>query len=256
MNLSLILATALAATPLVTIPAPEARQGAAVDTRFAYAIDDSRIAKYDRRTGAKVAEWAGDPALHPHVNSCVARKGKLVCAASNFPKTPMLSRVEIFDAETLTLKRTIPLGRLPGSLTWLDWHDGAWWAGLANYDGRGGEPGRDHRTTLVARLDGKWRVTATWTYPDGILERIAPMSISGGAWGSDGRLYVIGHDRPEIYVLEAPRPGRPLRHVATIDVPIHGQAIAFDPAAAGVLFGIDRGNRAIVGMRLPGVAER
>src|SRR6187402_810935 len=40
-------------------PAPEANQAAAADDHFLYAIDSTRIAKYDRQTGARVAISAG-----------------------------------------------------------------------------------------------------------------------------------------------------------------------------------------------------
>ena len=49
-------------------PAPEARQGVAVDAGFIYAVDNAQIAKYDRKTGAKVAHFKGDPVKFPHMN--------------------------------------------------------------------------------------------------------------------------------------------------------------------------------------------
>ena len=50
---------------------------------------------------------------------------------------------------------------------------------------------------------------------------------------------MTGHDLPEVYVLEIPRIGNELRHVATAQVAIEGQAIAFDRSRPGVLYGID-----------------
>jgi hypothetical protein len=232
-------------------PAPEARQGVAVDASSFYAVANSTIARYDRKTGAKQAEWTGDPKRFPHLNSCAVVGGELVCADSNYPQTPMRSWVEVFEPTRLTHLRSIPLGEQPGSLTWVDRHDGAWWAGLANYDGRGGAPGRDHRATRLVRFDDRWRLVRSWTFPDSVLERMKPTSASGGAWGADGRLYVTGHDRPELYVLSVPAKGEVLVLEGTIGLPFGGQAIAFDRSSRNVLFGISRADEAVLAVRLP-----
>lgn len=108
-------AAVLALSPAKVIsrfPAPEADQGVAVDARFIYAVDNSRIAKYDRATGAKVDHFKGDPAKFPHLNSCAVIGAELICAGSNYPATPMQSRVEVFDPVRLIHLRTIPqIGR-------------------------------------------------------------------------------------------------------------------------------------------------
>jgi len=254
--LELLAAAVVALSPareVSRLPAPEAGQGVAVDARYIYAIDNSRIARYDRRSGRKIGAWTGDPERFPHLNSCAVIRRELVCASSNYPKTPMSSSVEVFDPVRLTHLRSIPLGHQAGSLTWVDRKDRSWWACFANYDGRGGEPGRDHRFTTLVRFDDRWRAQASWTFPPEVLDRFAPRSSSGGAWGADGRLYVTGHDRPEVYVLEAPKGGGVLKLVATIAVPIEGQAIAFDRRGRDTLFGISRARREVVGMTLPPV---
>ena len=235
------------------LPAPEASQGVAVDAGYIYAVGNSEIAKYDRKSGRKVAAWTGDPHQFPHMNSCARLGAELVCASSNYPTTPMASSVEVFDPARMTHLRSIPLGHQAGSLTWVDRAQGAWWACFANYDGRGGEPGRDHRFTTLIRFDDGWRATESWTFPDEVLARMAPRSASGGAWGADGRLYVTGHDRPEVYVLQVPKAGSVLELLATIPAPIEGQAIAFDRGQPGVLFGISRAQREVIGMKLPPV---
>ncbi|HEY0650392.1 hypothetical protein [Phenylobacterium sp.] len=241
----------VSAQTLSRLPAPEANQGVAVDGAYVYAIGNSEIGKYDRATGQRVAQWAGDPATFPHLNSCAVIGVELVCASSNYPATPMSSTVEVFDPVTMVHLRSTPLGRQPGSLTWIDRKDGAWWACFANYDERGGEPGRDHRFTTLLRFDDRWRVTGAWMFPKSVLARFKPRSSSGGAWGADGRLYVTSHDQPEVYVLDIPRIGNELKHVATIEVAVEGQAIAFDRTRPGVLYGISRAKREVVEMRLP-----
>src|SRR3546814_8779330 len=49
----------------------------------------------------------------------------------------MTSSVEVFDTRTMEHVDSFSFGILRGSLTWLDRHDGAWWAGFANYDNDG-----------------------------------------------------------------------------------------------------------------------
>jgi hypothetical protein len=258
-----LLADTAAAEPVATapaevvrsLPAEEARQGVAVDAAHVYAIDNARIGKYDKRTGRKVGAWSGDPALFPHLNSCSVLEARLVCASSNYPATPMTSSVEIFDPETLDHVGTVSLGPGTGSLTWVARKDGFWWATFANYDERGGDPGRDHRSTVLVKFDDDWRRVSAWLFPQTVLARFAPKSSSGGVWGPDGLLYVTGHDARELYVLALPEAGGTLRHVATIPVATPGQAIAWDDAQ-GRLWGIDRAERTLVEMRLPSVAAQ
>lgn len=237
------------------IAAPEAGQGVASDGTHVYAVDNSTIAKYRSADGVRVAEWRGDPVLYPHINSCTLAGRELVCAASNYPALPQTSAIEIFDPGTLEHKRTVSLGMTPGSLTVIDRHDGHWWAVFANYDGKGGQPGRDHRHTLLARLDEDFRPTRGWSFPESVLSRLSPRSASGASWGPDGRLYVSGHDLPEIYVLSLPEGGSVLIHEATIPVASHGQAIDFDPRDPALLWSVDRASRTVIASRVPG-AER
>ena len=234
--------------------APEATQGVAVDRRHFYAVANSRIAKYERTSGRKVAEWRGERARFPHINHCAVLERALVCAASNFPATPMWSAVEIFDPKRMVHLRTVALGRQVGSLTWIDRKDGAWWAGFANYDGRGGEPGRGHQYTELVKFDDDWRRLESWVFPPSVLASFAPTSSSGGAWGEDGLLYVTGHDAAEVYVLRLPKGGAVLDHLATIDAPINGQAIVFDRSGERLLFGIRRPTGEVVEMLVPPVA--
>lgn len=233
------------------IAAPEAHQGVAAGGRAVYAIDNSQIARYDKASGGRVALWRGDPHRFKHINSCTVRLRQLVCAASNYPDVPMASRVLWFDAKTLKLQRTLPLKPGHGSLTWLDWHQGSWWAGFANYDGKGGEPGRDHRQTVVVRYTARFAEQAVYRFPERVLERFSPRSASGGVWGSDGLLYVTGHDRPEAYVLRVPAAGTTLEHVKTLATPTGGQAIAWDPVEKRTLWSIERRSAELVASRVP-----
>ena len=234
------------------VPAAEARQGVVADARHVYAVSNAEIGRYDRRTGERTGRWQGDPQLFTHMNSCTIVAREMVCAASNYPSTPMTSSIEWFDLRSLKHVRSRSIGPGRGSLTWLEWHDGSWWACFANYDGRGGEPGRDHTRTVLVRYDGRFVEQESWLFPETVLERLAPYSSSGGAI-RDGLFYVTGHDRPEVYVLRLPEAGSRLVHLATIPVTTPGQAIQWDKAESGTLWSIDRKARELVQSRMPEV---
>jgi hypothetical protein len=228
----------------------EAGQGAAAAGDVFYAIVNTRIGKYAKSDGAKLAEWSGDPTLFVHLNACLVQEARLMCAHSNYPHVPMASSIEVFDPDTLAHVESISLGEQIGSLTWIDRRDGAWWALFANYDERGGQPGRDHRNTTLVKFDDQWRRMESWMFPPSVLERFAPTSSSGGGWGDDGLLYVSGHDARELYVLALPEAGSVLRHVATVNVEFEGQGWAWDRTANREIWSIASG-RSVVATRVP-----
>jgi hypothetical protein len=80
---------------------------------------------------------------------------------------------------------------------------------------------------------------------------MAPMSSSGGGFGPDGRLYMSGHDLPELYALVIPPGGGVLDHVETIAMEAEGQAIDWDESQPGTLYGITRRTREILAMKVP-----
>lgn len=238
------------------MPAPEARQGAASDGEYVYAIDNDRIGKYRIADSQRVAQWQGERRLFPHMNSCTVVEAELVCAASNYPAVPQTSAIEFFDSASLRHVHTVSLGFGPGSLTALDRHDGKWWAVFAHYDGKGGEPGRDHRYTMLARMDDDFRVEQSWAFPAAVLERMAPYSCSGLSWGADGMIYATGHDRPEVYALKLPDAGSTLELVATLGIASPGQAIDWDPRVPGRIWSIDRAGSAMVASEMPQAKDK
>lgn len=244
------------AIPEKRIAASEARQGVATDGEFVFAIDNSDIGKYEIASGERVAGFKGEADSFPHMNSCTVVEEALVCAASNYPHTPHRGRVEFFNASDLRHQRTVELPDNPGSLTVFDRHAGHWWAVFANYDATGGVPGQDHTATQIARLSDGFTIEQSWTLPPTVLARIAPKSISGGVWGSDGLFYVSGHDKPEIYVLALPESGSVMRHVGTFATASFGQAIALDPHSPQRMWSIDRATKSMIASRLPSPGER
>ena len=232
--------------------APEARQGVAVDERYFYAIGTREIGKYDKTTGKRVAKWReseGGPIIH--LDSGVIVDGKLYCAHSNYPGIPMTSSVEIWDAATLRHVGSHSFGIRWGSCTWVDRHDGHWWAAFAHYDKLKAKGLTDRGTewTTVVKFDDDWRELEAWVFPRELLRRFVPMSNSGGSWGPDGLLYTTGHDRPELYALRLPRAGSVLELVAVLPAALRGQGIAWDRSDPGVLYGIDRSKRQVIVFR-------
>lgn len=223
----------------------EARQGVGVDADAFYAIDNTVIAKYDKKTGALIARWEGGAGRSAvHLDSAAVVDGRLYAAHSNYPAWPMTSSIEVWDAATMKHMESHSLGIERGSLTWLDRDaDGVWWGAFANYnrvfDKSPVAYGNKYNTQLV-RFDPNWRVAEAWTYPDALVERFDDMSNSGGSWGPDGKLYITGHDNAELYVLELPAMGSEMKWVGTIPAEIAGQGIAFDRSRPGVVYGIIR----------------
>jgi hypothetical protein len=228
-----------------------ATQGATVGPNDVYAVRNFEIIRFDKKTGEERARWIGDKARFPHINSCALIAKELVCGSSNFPASPHISSVEFFDPMTLAHRRSVALGMGTGSLTWIDRHDGAWWGLFANYNESGKEAPRDQTWTTLVKFDDQWRRTEAWGLPKTVLERLAPMSASGGGWGPDGRLYLSGHDRPELYALVIPPGGGVLDHVETIGMEAEGQAIDWDESQPGMLYGITRRTREILAMKVP-----
>lgn len=229
-------------------PAAEATQAVAVDDEHFYAIANSRIGKYRRSNGEKVAEWQATEEFDlRHLNSGIVIDGKLYCCNSNFPNFPEVSSVEVFSTATLEHIDTHSFGIYEGSLTWIDRRDNSWWAVFAHYSEKVNENqfAKPHTYTSLVQFDNRWRRVAGWIFPDSVLERFAPHSCSGGFWGPDGKLYCSGHDLGELYVLSIPKAGSVLKHERTIAAPITGQGIAW-PTQGSVLYGINRPKRLVV----------
>jgi hypothetical protein len=223
----------LQAALLRTYDAFDANQAVAVDDDKFYAVDNRQITIHSRRSGQPLLQFSGvsgGPIIH--MDSGAVYRGRLYAAHSNYDDSPMTSSIEVFDARTLQHIGTQSFGIDRGSLTWIDRHDGTWWAGFANYDvvpdGQTAPYGQTNSTQIV-QMDDRFQVLAAYTIPQAILDRIRPMSNSGGSWGPDGRLWLTGHDLDEAYVMEPPKAGSVLRWIATVKLPgVEGQGIAWD----------------------------
>lgn len=249
-----LLEPALVAQTVSRISAPEADQGAVIDKSFVYAIDNSVIAKYDLGTSEKVAAFIDTERLLRHMNSCLLFDGDLMCANSNYSQLPMGSSVEIFDPKDLEHLESHSLGLMDeGSLVWFDAVRDGWLVGFAHYDGERGTGFKDHSYASVVTMDRDWRRTGGWLFPDQAMARMAPHAASGGAIGPDGLLYVLGHDRPEMYVFAKPLRGPVLQQVAVIAVEAEGQAFSFAPDGSRRIAAVDRREGYVLLIDLPEV---
>ena len=217
-----------------TLAAPEAVQAAAADRQFVYAVSSTQVAKYDRKTGQRIAVSSG-PATH--LNSGFLWKGKLYCAHSNYPRKPEQSEVKLLDIETMELRALKDFGNFGGSLTWVIRRQGHWWCNFARY-------GADNGQTFLVKFDDEWREQARFTYPSEVIRQLGTYSLSGGIWRGDS-LLVTGHDDPVLFELKLPKQGSVLQFVGKHKAPFTGQGIADDPLTGG-LVGIHRAKRQII----------
>ena len=239
------------ATEIRRIPAAEANQGVAADADFLYAINNHAIGKYDKKSGEQVAHWECENAKPLiHLDSGVVYGGVLWCTHSNFPGVPMTSSIETWDTKTLEHASSYSFGISAGSATWMDLYAGSRYVNFAHYRTDADEADRDPRWTTLIQYDNEWRQRQAWVYPAEVVSKLGVMSISGGVFGRDGRLYTTGHDNPEIYVFSFPKGGSTLVLEETIPMPMHGQGIAFDPVDPTLFYGIDRPKKEIVVTRI------
>ena len=250
-----------------------------VDDLYFYAVNNTVITKHEKATGVEVARW--DPQDNPliHLDSGAVIDGLLYCAHSNYSEWPMTSSIEVWDTETMEHIGTHSFGIRWGSCTWIDRHDGYWWATFANYNKMKSRPDPENpngydvmpgsgekrisvkapygykRNTTMVQFDNNWKPIEAFILPDEILstEKTSDMSNSGGSWGPDGYLYLSGHDLPEVFKVKLPEAGSILDLVETVplasvenpqtidELSIRGQGIAWDRSGEGVyLYGIIR----------------
>lgn len=223
-----------------TLPAAEAHQAAAADDKFIYAIASEKIAKYDRKTGERIAISTGEA---KHLNSGFFLDGLLYCAHSNYPRLPEQSEIRVLDPATMKLTISKDFGNFGGSLTWAikKEKDSDWWCNFARY-------GSVNAETFLVRFDDQWKEQGRWTYPPEVLQHIGAASISGGVWqrvAAEDELIVTDHDHQVLYRLKVPTEGKVLEFIRREKAPFSGQGIAHDPVTKG-LVGIDRAKKEIL----------
>lgn len=239
--------------------ADNAYQAVAVGQDAFYAISNVRLTRHDKNTGRALQQWDDGSQLNSplsHLDSGVVLDEKLYSAHSNYPGWPMTSSVEVWDMGNMQHIKSHNFGVMLGSFTWLDRYNGSWWGAFANYDivQRGmTKPYGETRNTVMVQFDDDFEVLQSWSLPAEILRRMSPMSNSGGSWGSDGYLYLSGHDDPEIYVMALPEAGSELDWLATVRLPgLNGQGIAWDRSIDdSILWAILRSTRQVLKIEMP-----
>jgi arylsulfatase A len=216
--------------------AAEAHQAATADGEFVYAISSQAIAKYDRKTGFRIATSTGKA---QHLNSGYAWKGKILCAHSNYPNMPERSEIKQLDPVSMRLTDFHNFGDFGGSLTWVVRDSQGWLCNFAKY-------GSDNAKTFLVRFDDDWQELQRWTYPPEVVAKWGTYSTSGGIWRQQ-RLWITDHDHGRVDILRIPSDDGVLVSVSDgeVTVPFTGQGIAEDPLSGG-LIGISRARRKII----------
>lgn len=225
-----------------TLKSEYATQAAAADERFAYAVSNTRVARYDRATGELLGVGTAPGAKH--LNSAFLRQGKVYCAHSNFPKMPEESDIRVYDPSDDSLQVFHTFEKPPGSLVWCirDPADRHWWCCFAHYRA-------DNARTILVRMDDDFREQARWSFPEEVIADWDGMSASGGLWDGD-TLLTTHHHFAVLYRLRLPETGTSLELVEALECPYPGQGIAVDPVTADGLVGIDRRKRLVVFAKL------
>lgn len=225
-------------TKTAEVASEHAHQAAAADDKLFYAVSSTKVAKYDRASG-KLLKVSEGPA--EHLNSAFVWEGKVYCAHSNYPKTPEVGDIRVYDPATNKLAVHHAFKDPPGSLVWCVREGDAWWCCFANY-------GKENAKTLLLKMDADFKELGRWTFPKKVVDDWDAMSASGGIRDGDGFLGTHHHFKV-LYRLKLPKEGTELEFVEALACPFAGQGIAVDPVTKG-LVGIDRGAKRIV------VAER
>lgn len=223
----------------------EAKQGVAVDARYFYTINSTGIGKYEKETGRQVISWKDTTGMIIHLDGAIVKNNGIICAHSNYPGIPMKSSIEIFRKTDLRHTGSHSFGNSFGSCTWADFYKNSWWVCFAHYDQFRTQTGKGSEGTILVRFNTEWKELDSWSFPERVVSEVRPMSVSGGSWGPDGRLYVTGHDSSEVYVLRLPQAGQVLEYVQSLVIESEGQGIAWDRREKK-LYGIIRKSNSVV----------
>ena len=218
------------------IPSIYAVQAAVADEQFAYAISNSKVAQYDRKTGELKKLSTGDA---EHLNSGWIWKGKIYCAHSNFPKVPEKSDLRVYNPDTGKLTIHHSFTKSLGSLTWAirDPENKFWWCCFAYYQ-------KDNSKTYLAKMDDEFKELQRWSFPEKVVSDWDNASASCGIW--DGTTFLVTHHHFKVlYRLKVPKEGDTLELLEALSSPFPGQGIAYDPVTQG-LVGIHRPEKKIL----------
>jgi hypothetical protein len=104
------------ATLLQQFNSDDARQGIAVDNDHFFTISNTRISMHNKNSGEPILKFNADPKAGSsqliHLDSGKVLDGLLYAAHSNYPRSPMQSSVESWNATTLEHVESHPFGQL------------------------------------------------------------------------------------------------------------------------------------------------
>lgn len=224
-----------------------ATQAVAVDSQYFYTISNAKIVKRNKMNGDSIASWSGPL---QHLNSGIVIGGKLYCANTNYPETPMASSLEIYDPVSMKHIASKSFGIFAGSFTWIDRLEDRWYAMFVHYENRAQDLGRTVAYTQFIEFDNEWRRTGGWILPKDLVKHLNPMAVSGGTFMEQGKMLLSPHHFEELYLFDFPKMGYELEWLGTIDVPFQGQGLAIDPYEAQVYWGIHRKNKEVIKIRI------
>ncbi|MBV6646100.1 MAG: hypothetical protein KI790_11665 [Cyclobacteriaceae bacterium] len=225
------------------------RQAVAVTDEYILVIDNSAIAKLDKRDLTEVAIWRDTTGTIPHLNSGFVWRDTLYCATSNYPQVPMTSSIEVFSIDSLRHVGTHSFGIFKGSCTWIVRQGQHWYAFFAHYENRAQSEGRGVEWSTLVRFDDLWVEQSTWTIPMALVGQLRPYSLSGGLFLDETHLICTGHHDPIAFLLRIPESGSDLILEKEIKVPIKGQGIAYDDYRNSY-WGIDRSKKEVIEFRI------
>lgn len=215
--------------------AKEATQGVAIDKKYVYAISNSQIGKYGRKSGKRVLSKKFP---FKHLNGGTFVNGDLV-VVNNPPKQPKNNALVWINPTTLDVIDIMPLPEVKGSLTWVDWAWDKWWVCDAHYK-------KHTKDTAIYCFNQDWMLEGYWKLPKSVIKHIEPYSLSGGAWFGE-YLCVSGHDKPEMYILDLPQNEVHAKLLRTIQVCFDGQGFAFERGKGSVYaWGVRRDDAVVV----------
>ena len=215
--------------------AKEAKQGVAIDSKYFYAINNNSIGKYSRKSGKRVL-YKKVP--FKHLNGGKIVNGDLV-VVNNPAGKPEQNALIWLDPSNLQVVDVMQMSFIQGSLTWFDWAWDKWWVCDARY-------GKKVKDTTIYCFNEQWEPMGFWKIPKSLVGDLEPYSLSGGAWFGD-HLYVSGHDKPEMYLLELPKDKLHAKLIQTVQVCFDGQGFVFERGKGKIyVWGIRRDDSVVV----------
>ena len=212
-------------------------QGVISSKDYIYVVSSNTICMHDKKTG-KLIKKVKTNLEHLNGGIIFSKSGQdnKLYLTNNPNGSHKLNSIEIFD---LNLKhiQSIKLPHLKGkgSLTWIDYYDNSWWGTLVYYKDKVAK-------TRLVKFNDDWTINVSWQYPKNILNRFKPYSSSGGQFDKKtGLLFIMGHDKEEVYIMKVNNKSKRLILVEIMEVPIGGQGISLENRGGDLyMYGLNR----------------